>query len=297
MLLYLQTGKQPWGRRHSGIHSPQSGFAGALRLYRASRCVTSRSMKVLTLALGAVALAVVGGGFWLQHQSTLQLRRHVALLRTEVSRLEQQQLQRPAPALVESAAPAGDYTGSAELEHLRAEIRALRAQTAELARLSPGGLKVPPARMNPTVASPLVPVSAWKDAGRVTPEATVETVLFAAMGGDLETLAKAVVFNDAIKAQTATWFEGLPESTRREYGTPEKVIALMIAKDAGSLAGMQILGKREDGANDAVVRVRVSDDQGKTKDDKFEMRRSPDGWSLLVPDKAVEKYARQVSGK
>jgi len=256
-------------------------------------------MKVLTLALGAVALAVIGGGFWLQHQSTLQLRRHVALLRTELSRLEQQrqELQRPAPAVVERVASAGDYTGSAELEHLRAEIRALRVQTTELARLSPGGVKVPPARGNSAIASSLVPVSAWKDAGRVTPEATVETVLFAAMGGDLETLANAVVFNDAIKAQAATWFEGLPDATKREYGTPEKVIALMMAKDAGSLAGMQILGKREDGANDAVVRVRVGDDQGKMKDDKFEMRRSPDGWRLLVPDKAVEKYARQVSGK
>jgi hypothetical protein len=117
------------------------------------------------------------------------------------------------------------------------------------------------------------------------------------MGGDIETLAKAVVFSDAIKAQAAAWFEGLPAATRSEYGTPEKVIALMIAKDAGALAGMQIVGKREEGANDVVVRVRIGDDQGKMKEDKFEMRRLPDGWRLRVPDKAVERYARQVSGK
>lgn len=71
----------------------------------------------------------------------------------------------------------------------------------------------------------------------------------------------------------------------------------MMAKDAGSLAGMQILGKKENGANDVQVRVRIGDDQGKTEDDKFGMRRVSDGWSLLVPDKAVEKYARQVKGK
>ncbi len=253
-------------------------------------------MKALTFGFGALGLAVVVGGFGLQHQSMLQLRRHVALLRTEVSRLEQQQLERPLPVVVESAAPTGDHTVSAEVEGLRAELRALRAQTNELARLSPTGSKVMEKRASTAIASPLVPVSAWKDAGRATPEATVETVLFAAMGGDLETLAKAVIFNDAIKSQVATWFAGLPEATKQEYGTPEKVIALMMAKDAGSLAGMQLLGKKEDGANDVTVRVRIGDDQGKTKDDKFEMRRARDGWRLLVPDKAVEKYARHVKG-
>ena len=258
----------------------------------------SLRMKALTFGFGVASLVVVVGGFWLQHQSTLQLRRHVALLRTEVSRLEQQQAERRSwPVAVELTAPAGGADVGEDVERLRAEIRALRVQTTELSRLMPAGSKPPVARTSTALASPMVPASGWKDAGRSTPEATVETVLFAAMGGDLDTLAQALVFNDAIKAQAATWFEGLSETTRRDYGTPEKVIALMMAKDAGSLAGMQILGQREDGADNVVVRVRIGDDQGKTKDDKFEMRRSSDGWRLLVPDKAVEKYARMVKGK
>jgi len=113
-------------------------------------------MKALTFGFGALGLAVVVAGFWLQHQSTLQLRRHVALLRIEVSRLEQQRLERSSSVVVESAAPTGDSTVSAEVERLRAELRALRAQTNELARLSPVGSKVMEKRGSTAIASPLV---------------------------------------------------------------------------------------------------------------------------------------------
>jgi len=51
-------------------------------------------------------------------------------------------------------------------------------------------------------------------------------------------------------------FARLPAATQAQYGSPEKLIALMLAKDASSLTGMQILGQRDVSPDVVGVRVR-----------------------------------------
>jgi hypothetical protein len=140
----------------------------------------------------------------------------------------------------------------------------------------------------------LIPVSEWKNTGKATPEATIETTLWAAVGGEIDTLASVLAFKPGSKARVDAWFAGLSEQTRQQYGTPEKVIALMIAQEAATLSGMQVIGQKQLGPDDVGMRIRVSGTDGAIKDDTFFLHRATDGWKMVLPDNAVEKFARKL---
>jgi hypothetical protein len=74
-------------------------------------------------------------------------------------------------------------------------------------------------------------------------------------------------------------------------------MALMIAKDAAGLSGMQVIGQKEVSPDNVGVRVRFGATDGTTKDDNLLMRRVGDDWRMVLPDAAFEKIARKVSGQ
>lgn len=250
--------------------------------------------------VGGAAVVVAAAAVGLQQQENRALRREVALLRTEVQMMAQS-APRAADGgthvvreAVRREAPTG---ASDELGTLREEIAALRKSTqalnkfAEMAQAAQAAKELE--KSGGGVATKLVPVTQWKNAGRGSPEASVETALWAANGGDVDTLRGMLAFTDSARAKADAWFAGLSENVRREYGSAENVIALMIARDAAGLTGMQVLGTKEVTPNDVGVRIRFAADD-KTKDDTFLMHRGADGWRLLLPDQAVESFARKL---
>lgn len=260
------------------------------------------SKAIVTVGVAGVVVAVVAVG--LQQAENRALRREVELLRTEVEMLGKA-VERSRER--ESVASGGTTTvierrgGQGEdLGKLREEIAALRTSTqalnkfAEMAQAAQAAKALE--KTGESVATKLVPVAQWKNVGKATPEAGVETALWAANGGDVETLRGMLTFTDSARAKAEAWFAGLSENVRREYGSAENVIALLIARDAANLTGMQVLGKKEVSPSDVGVRVRFAADD-KTKDDTFLMHRGADGWRLLLPDQAVESFARKLSGK
>jgi hypothetical protein len=256
--------------------------------------------------LALVLIAVVAMGA-LQFRANSVLQRDVALLREEVrSSAAQHRVSAVAP--VTEGAPRAMPTESqvsgmhsADLTALREEIAALRKSTQSLTQLAvaaqAGAALKNMSDAASSVATQLVPSAAWKNAGKGTPEAATETVLWAALGGDVDTLSNSVVFTPTAREKAEAWFATLPESTRQQYGSAEKVVALMIAKDAATLSGMQVLGSKEITPDNVGVRIRFASSEGKTKDDNFLMQRGNDGWRLVLPDSTVEKFARQLSGK
>lgn len=263
-------------------------------------------MSKAAIGVGLVALAAGAAAFYAQHRATVTLRREIGLLRTEIQVAKT--AARPGMA-APVATPTGDATGSAgadravtagereEIARLREEVVALRKSTVALTQLAQTAQAAQAlAKTSSSVATKLVPVGEWKNAGRATPEASTETVLWAAVGGDVETLAGALTFTDSARAKADAWFAGLSESTRQQYGSPEKVLALMIARDAESVSGMQVIGRQQIASGDVGLRLRFANAEGKTKDETFLMRQSGDGWRIVLPDGAVEKYAGQLAG-
>ena len=143
--------------------------------------------------------------------------------------------------------------------------------------------------------SSLLPVEAWKNEGRATPAAAFQTAWWAAAKGDTETLAAMLEIGSAARAKAEALLAELPEDFRSQYGTPEKLIALLLAKDV-PLGGMHV--DLETGGNPdySTLYVRLQDTVGNTKQIGLAMHRQTDGWNLVVPESAVEKYAAELTG-
>lgn len=189
---------------------------------------------------------------------------------------------------------------AAELRKLREDIGALRKSTQEISQFTQMAQAAAAMKTlgntEASIPTKLTSADALRNLGRATPESATETVLWAAVGGDVDVLSNSFLLTPTAREKADAWFAGLSESTRQQYGSPEKVIALMIAKDAAGLSGMQVLGQKEIAPDNVGVRVRFGALDGKTKDDNLVMRRSTDGWRMVIPDNAVEKFARQLAG-
>lgn len=246
---------------------------------------------------GLVGFGVMlgAGAFYVQHEAIVELRSELTALRTEVQMAAKQHeaaqreaAKAPAVAVVTSEnAPAED--SRAELTKLRDEVAALQKSTQEIAR-------VVQSAGQSTVPVKLIPASEWKNAGRATTAAAVETLLWAGAGGDVETMANAIVLDPTARAKAEAMFARLPDATRADYGSPEKLVALFLAKDAAAVTGMQILGQRDITPDVVGVRVRVANDEGKMKEQGFGFQKTGDGLRLVVTDQIVDKYAQQLAG-
>lgn len=240
------------------------------------------------------------GVMFFEHQATEELRGEVAMLRADIQRSATQRdaarREETKTVAVATVAPENSRADEdrAELARLRDEVSALKASTQEAARQAQAAAQA--ARGESPIPVKLIPVSELKNAGRATVPAAVETVLWAAAGGDVETLANSIQLDPSAQVKAQELFARLSEASRAQYGSPEKLVALFLAKDAAAVAGMQILGQRDVTPDVIGVRVRVSNDEGKTKEQSFGFQKTPDGLRLKVPDEFVNKYAQQLTG-
>lgn len=254
------------------------------------------------VGFGAVLAA---GALYLQRVGMAELREEVAALRGDVRQMAK--IAKDATVLRQGGAAAvvmpengAADEAKAELARLREEIRGLKASTQELTQIAKAATagKAPPPPMADTAGLPdnITPVSGLKNAGKATPAQAVETVLWAATAGEVDVLAAGLLIEPKAKQKAADWFASLPEPTRAQYGSPEKVIALMIAKDAAALAGMQVLAQQEMKPDLTAMRVRMQADTGGTKDETLAFYHASDGWRMVLPEKVVDKFAARVSG-
>lgn len=259
-------------------------------------------MSKLTLGITAVVAVAGAGAIFIQQQSLAELRGEIALLREEGQRMstEWERMRREEAKARQVSAVAGTSGAAAagpearEVAALREEVNALKKSAQEFGRV----IQAAQAKSaESSIPTKLVPMAELKNGGRATASAAIETVLWAATGGEVDVLAQGIGFTPTAKAKAEAWFAQLSDATKAQYGSPEKLIALMIAKDAAAVSGMQVLGQREITADDVGMRVRFGTEDGKTKDDSFLLHRSPtNGWQLVLSDPVVEKFAKQVAG-
>jgi thioredoxin-like negative regulator of GroEL len=169
---------------------------------------------------------------------------------------------------------------------MREDIEQLKTTTQAVARLAVRNSEG-------AVLLNLRPTHAWKNSGSGTPATAIETLLMAADGGDVDTLAASILFDAEAREKAQAILDRLPEAVRATYGTPEKLIALRMARDA-DIRAMQVLSESQVN-NDALVMLRLQKGDGKTKDEGYVFRREGDGWRLVIPGKAVEKYGKKLT--
>jgi len=261
-------------------------------------------MQKTIIAVGVFVAATSVAGVFIVRQDSARLRRDLALLRGEVAALTALARNNPSgaapwdPAVVAAAAPetvAGQDHD--EMAKMRRELGGLRESLAQLTDFAETAQAAQALKQSEeSVATALTPASALKNAGRATPEASIQTGIWAAAGGEVDALAGTLAFTPSARAKADAWFAGLSETSRQEYGSPEKVIALMISQSAAELTGMQVLGQKAISDTDVGVRVRFASGDDRVKDETFLMRRTGDDWKMVLPDSTVEKFARRLAG-
>ena len=252
---------------------------------------------VLLLAGGAV-------GLWPRVERDA-LRDEVAALRAEereVGRLREAHRRLAAGAVPEAEVERlrADHTA---LARLRAELAGLkgRAETkagAAAAKSSERATRVAPDPVAPAGAGPVVVAAEWKNAGRATPATALESLMWAAAGGDIEAMVGAIKldFNAQIAAKAA--LAEMPEALRATYGTPERLVALLTMPNV-PLGAMQVIKvdvsvpANTQNTEMAVTQVRLKSAEGRWEEKNLVLFRNPtnaDGWRFSVMASAVQEY-------
>jgi hypothetical protein len=147
-------------------------------------------------------------------------------------------------------------------------------------------------RHGPTVplAAGLIPITSLKDAGRATARAAFQTQLWAAHSGDVDLTARAITFGPEARAKLEALLAQLPQDFRDSYGTPEKLMAFVLAGSPHPVGGMQILGEDQIDANDVVLHTQWQhEDDTIVHNTDSQFQQSADGWRLVVPMILVDR--------
>ena len=254
-----------------------------------------RWLSALLLALAVVA----GAALWLQRQAAAQLRDEIALLSAESRQL--------AGLRAENSKLTGAQVSAAELERLRADRAAVVQLRGEIEKLKAGvaerenALKLKPMaaaanavleESEPVPAPHVLPIDQLKNAGRATPLATLETILWAGTSGDFSALARTLIFDKNTATRAQEMFDGLSEAQRREYGSWQRMIAMLMAKDmpVGEALVAEVKSLDPDPIT-AKLNAELKDKDGETSTARFEFQKVGAQWSLKVPGKTMEHFS------
>ena len=112
------------------------------------------------------------------------------------------------------------------------------------------------ARPAGVVESEMKPRTEWRNVGRATPAAALETLLWAYSSRDMDTLADSHGFVKSDREILNSWFAGLSETMRAKYGTPERLLAPLDGGlsqfSANPVVAFQVMSQQYDHGTDAV---------------------------------------------
>jgi hypothetical protein len=249
-------------------------------------------MRTFLATMAALTLMSAAGQLW-QWQRRAQLQADLAIAREQANELAALQTERQ--RLLESQVPAAELQrlrdDRAAMARLRNDIETLK-QSAD-AKFDNDAAVQPPSL--PSVTEGTVAEQYLRNMGRATPAAALETALWAATGGDIDTLAGLLALEGEARIAAGRILAALPEATRNQYRTPEHLIALLTAQDI-PLVGIRITPPRREDPEGTRILARVPAADGKPGTVAVSLRRYGDGWKLVVPRDAVEKYSRKLAG-
>jgi len=149
----------------------------------------------------------------------------------------------------------------------------------------PAGKKVEDRALRPGIWAP---EATWKNRGRGSPEAAMETMLWAASGGNLDALKETLSINDETRAKAEELLTTLPGTARSQYSTPEDLLAVVIAGNV-PLDSAQLVARQQIDADHVTEYLRLKNADGITRQVYLSLDQSPDGWRLVVPSSVVEQ--------
>jgi hypothetical protein len=182
--------------------------------------------------------------------------------------------------------------GRSRLEDGHTEAQAARARLLELQ----SGIGADEGGSDPSASRAPVPVEAWSYAGRESPRAALKSVLWAASHADVDTLASLLGFSPEVRKRAEDLFAQLPTDSQQEYGSPERVIATLLAGSFPKDASAMSLLNETNSATAAVVVMRMDRSDGGSRTNGFLLQPAKDGWRLMVPSSVMADCQRILMG-
>lgn len=213
-------------------------------------------------------------------------RQRAAFARQQASRQAEQQEQQLAVARERAEELDRLLAERAAVARLRQELTALRQRAA--ASAAPREERTP-ASVRPSLVGNALAFSLWQNAGRTTPEASLETALWAAANGDIDTLTGLLLFDAEARNEAGALFARLPAALQQEFVSPERLVAVLAAKDV-PLGSAAILNQYPT-PTETKLSVQVFDTEGKHRMALLSLRPDDAGWKFVVPANAVKRYA------
>jgi cell division protein FtsL len=182
------------------------------------------------------------------------------------------------------------------LQQRHSEVEALRSRLLELTKKA-GERQAADATENAETAA--IPATAWAYVGRATPEAAIQSVLWAASRGDVDRLASMLSFGADDRALAEAMYSQLPPEAQASYGSPQKVVATLLAGTFPKDASAATIGESHQWDEDAALSMDVAHTDGESAmhSNVFRFRRAADGWQLLVPPAVLAGYEKILQGE
>ena len=181
---------------------------------------------------------------------------------------------------------------SAERDRLRAAVLNASRERGPAATASVTAPSVPAGSSSVPVFPPgeWVPAKTWQNEGRHTVRAALDTVLWAAAGGDLAVFTSALEIDAATRTKLNEAFQNLPPAARSLYATPEDMLASVAMKAIPPTAA-QISWFNQIDADHATVGLMIAnpDPAKAAKFTVLSLRQTTDGWRIRVPDAAIQR--------
>lgn len=229
------------------------------------------------VVLGAFTVALAAVGVWQQR-----------LIESRAAAWEP-------PAKI-SSPPPDPRQAEAELASLRKqamEAEALRAEHESLRQ----ELTLRPQSEKP-VEKPKSSES-WTNAGRNTPVDTLQTIIWAAVSGEISHLRGALLLEGAAQTAADALFAELSPEERAEYRDPATVVAVMLSGQMPlNLRQPQVLEEIHESPQRVRLRLQLQRDRG-AQDQKtyrfpeekvYHFQHDGTGWRAVVPVSVVEQY-------
>lgn len=247
-------------------------------------------MRRLRLASLAAVIGLMAA--WLAHRAVElgALRASAANLRSSADalaplRAAHAKLLAARPSEMELATLREDQ---AALARLRNEIEAVRRSVEAREQSS-----VPVAPGRPaTLLEARLAAAQWRNAGRATPAAAVETLLWAAASGEVERLVETLVLGPEARARAEALFASLPPNLRRENASPEQLMALMTASEI-PLGHAQVVAEVPTPQGTMLV-TQIESPSGQSRVVALALRTDGQAWRVDLPPTAVERYAAKL---
>jgi hypothetical protein len=258
----------------------------------------SRNFKLALLGLLVVAGVVTAVGY---HLANRQLRRRSEELRREHAAVERLRADNQA-AKARLAQFASDEAGAAkslrvEVEQLRGEVALLEKRAVEkrAVQLKQTATEADDLANNRDATKGFMRAEFATNAGRGTPGATFQTLIWAAMKGEDGAMTAAVVVTGVAREKAEALLAGLPPEGRAKYPTPEKLAALFFANSIlEEVHAFQVLDPIAVDATHARLPIRFP---GNNKSPSLPLELGADGWRIVIVEKQIDLVRARLLGE